>query len=191
MLAQAEKYGAVRELAEVTGLRLIDQGFGVRVGEREIPARSVLLATGVVNNRPDMPGDIHDAALARGLLRYCPICDAYEVTDRRIGVIGTPGADGSTMELELPAGAAGSGTLKVYLVTGPDLAKVQIAMDGKPAGGPVDLFAGEMGVKEVSLDAAAATAGGKVHLVFTVAGKNPAAKGRLVAIDALAWGAGK
>ena len=81
MLAQAEKYGAVRELA--------DRGFGVRVGEREYGARAVLLATGVVNNRPDMPGALHDEALARGLIRYCPVCDGYEVTDRRIGVIGT------------------------------------------------------------------------------------------------------
>ncbi|MBC9032080.1 NAD(P)/FAD-dependent oxidoreductase [Sphingomonas sp. JC676] len=89
MLAQAEKYGAVRELAEVSALRTIDGGFGVRVGEREFGARSVLLATGVVNHRPDMPAELHDEALARGLLRYCPICDAYEVTDRRIGVIGT------------------------------------------------------------------------------------------------------
>jgi thioredoxin reductase (NADPH) len=31
----------------------------------------------------------HDEALARGLLRYCPICDGYEVTDKRVGVIGT------------------------------------------------------------------------------------------------------
>lgn len=89
MLAQAEKYGAVREAAEVTGLRILDGGFGVRVGEREHAARTVLLATGVVNNRPDMSRNLHDAALARGLLRYCPICDGYEVTDRRIGVIGT------------------------------------------------------------------------------------------------------
>ncbi|MFS2110919.1 NAD(P)/FAD-dependent oxidoreductase [Sphingomonas sp. Sphisp140] len=89
MLAQAEKYGAVRELAEVESLRLLDDGFGVRVGAREHAARTVLLATGVVNNRPDMPRDLHDAALARGLLRYCPICDGYEVTDKRIGVIGT------------------------------------------------------------------------------------------------------
>lgn len=89
MLAQAEKYGAVRELAEVEGLRLIEGGFGVRVGEREHAARTVLLATGVVNNRPDMPNELHDTALARGLLRYCPICDGYEVTDKRIGVIGT------------------------------------------------------------------------------------------------------
>ncbi|MDG2532418.1 NAD(P)/FAD-dependent oxidoreductase [Sphingomonas sp. HITSZ_GF] len=89
MLEQAEKYGAVREAAEVTGLRVLEEGFGVRVGAREHAARTVLLATGVVNNRPDMPKDLHDAALARGLIRYCPICDGYEVTDRRIGVIGT------------------------------------------------------------------------------------------------------
>lgn len=91
MLEQAEKYGATRELAEVTALRVIDNGFGVRVGEREYGARSVLLATGVVNHRPDMPDALHDEALQRGLLRYCPICDGYEVTDKRIAVIGTGG----------------------------------------------------------------------------------------------------
>jgi thioredoxin reductase (NADPH) len=32
---------------------------------------------------------LHDEALARGLIRYCPICDGYEVTDRKIGVIGS------------------------------------------------------------------------------------------------------
>lgn len=89
MLAQAEKYGAVRELAEVTGLRCTDEGFIVRVGERDYPARSVLLATGVVNHRPEMSEGIHDEALARGLIRYCPICDGYEVTDKRVGVVGT------------------------------------------------------------------------------------------------------
>lgn len=91
MLKQAEKYGATRELAEVTSLRVIEDGFGVRVGEREFAARAVLLATGVVNNRPDMPDALHDEALARGLLRYCPICDGYEVTDKKIAVIGTGG----------------------------------------------------------------------------------------------------
>jgi thioredoxin reductase (NADPH) len=91
MLRQAERYGAVREAAQVTALRPLDEGFGVRVGERELAARTVLLATGVVNNRPDMPAALHDEALARGLVRYCPICDGYEVTDKRIGVIGTGG----------------------------------------------------------------------------------------------------
>jgi thioredoxin reductase (NADPH) len=53
-------------------------------------ARTVLLATGVVNHRPaHLLPEVHDPALARGLLRYCPICDGYEVTDRRVAVIGT------------------------------------------------------------------------------------------------------
>ena len=53
-------------------------------------ARSVLLATGVINHRPPgMDDALHDEALARGLLRYCPVCDGYEVTDKRVAVIGT------------------------------------------------------------------------------------------------------
>ena len=32
---------------------------------------------------------LHDEALARGLIRYCPICDGYEVTDKKVGVIGS------------------------------------------------------------------------------------------------------
>lgn len=89
MRRQAERFGAVREDAHVDAIEPAPEGFVVRVGERTVQARTILLATGVVNNRPDMPSEEHDAALARGLIRYCPICDGYEVTDRRIGVIGT------------------------------------------------------------------------------------------------------
>ena len=32
---------------------------------------------------------LHDEALALGLIRYCPICDGYEVTDKKVGVIGS------------------------------------------------------------------------------------------------------
>jgi thioredoxin reductase (NADPH) len=53
-----------------------------------IHAATTLLATGVVNRRPDMSGEMHDEALGRGLFRYCPICDAYELTDQSIAVIG-------------------------------------------------------------------------------------------------------
>ncbi|WP_380788660.1 NAD(P)/FAD-dependent oxidoreductase [Sphingomonas sp. R86521] len=90
MLAQAEKYGAVREAVTVEAIEPLDTGFAVVADGRRLLARSVLLATGVVNNRPaGMTDDLHDAALAKGLLRYCPICDAYEVTDKRVAVIGT------------------------------------------------------------------------------------------------------
>lgn len=89
MLAQAEQYGAVRELIEVTAIEPEGDGFAVVAGGRRHAARTVLLATGVVNNRPEIDDALHDDALARGLLRYCPICDGYEVTDKRVGVIGT------------------------------------------------------------------------------------------------------
>lgn len=90
MLAQAELYGAVREPAKVTRVEPVADGFIVHAGERRVATRSVLLATGVVNHRPEGLEDaVHDPALARGLLRYCPVCDGYEVTDKRVGVIGT------------------------------------------------------------------------------------------------------
>lgn len=89
MRAQAEKYGTVREAAKVTSLRPIEGGFAAQIGDREVRARSVLLATGVVNHRPPMPDDLHDAALAKGQIRYCPVCDGYEVTDKRVAVYGT------------------------------------------------------------------------------------------------------
>lgn len=89
MRRQAEGFGAVREEAEVKAIEPVDGGFVVHTTAGEASARTVLLATGVVNNRPEMPREVHDDALARGLLRYCPICDGYEVTDKRVGVIGT------------------------------------------------------------------------------------------------------
>ena len=91
MRTQARRYGAALVKAEVTGLKAAVDGLHVSVGDEVIAARSVLLATGVVNRRPPMPDDLHATALARGLLRYCPICDGYEVTDRRVGVLGTGG----------------------------------------------------------------------------------------------------
>ena len=36
-----------------------------------------------------MDEELHDDALSRGLIRYCPICDGYEVTDKKVGVIGS------------------------------------------------------------------------------------------------------
>lgn len=88
MLTQAERFGAVREEAEVTAIERDGNGFVVRIGDRNARTRTVLLATGVVNNRPKMDTVLHDRALETGLLRYCPICDGFEVTDMRVGVIG-------------------------------------------------------------------------------------------------------
>ena len=90
MREQAAKYGALREPKRVCDLAKDGDTFIVTCDDETYRARSVLLATGVVNNRPDGIDDqLHDEAMARGLIRYCPVCDGYEVTDKQVGVIGT------------------------------------------------------------------------------------------------------
>jgi thioredoxin reductase (NADPH) len=90
MRDQARKYGAIREEKKVEHLARTGDVFVVGTDTGTYRARTVLLATGVINHRPaSLPNDIHDEALARGLLRYCPVCDGYEVTDKRVAVIGT------------------------------------------------------------------------------------------------------
>jgi thioredoxin reductase (NADPH) len=91
MHEQACKYGAKIESEFATRLER-DAGTGLFTatwGSGCATARAVLLATGVSNRRPPMDEQLHDDALSRGLVRYCPICDGYEVTDKNVGVIGS------------------------------------------------------------------------------------------------------
>ena len=98
MREQAREFGAVREEKRVEHLAKTGGQFIVGTDEDTCNAHSVLLATGVVNHRPaNLPEDLHDTALTQGLLRYCPICDGYEVTDTRVAVIGT--SDHGTAEV--------------------------------------------------------------------------------------------
>ncbi|MEX0341780.1 MAG: NAD(P)/FAD-dependent oxidoreductase [Erythrobacter sp.] len=90
MREQAARYGAMREPKRVTDLKRDGDAFTVCCDDEESRARTVLIATGVVNNRPEgIDQQLHDEAMSRGLIRYCPVCDGYEVTDRRVAVIGT------------------------------------------------------------------------------------------------------
>lgn len=49
-------------------------------------SRNVIVCTGVKDRLPALPGIA--AVESADLLRYCPVCDGYEHTRRRIGVIG-------------------------------------------------------------------------------------------------------
>lgn len=91
MRRQAELYGAQCLNGKVLSLeRLHDGGFCVTTETDKFAARSVLLATGVSNRRPPMMDDrMHDKAVAGGQLRYCPICDGFEITDCNVAVLGT------------------------------------------------------------------------------------------------------
>ena len=91
MRAQACKYGAKIETEFITKLERDDEAglFTATWGSGCRQSRAVLLATGVTNRRPPIDEDLHEDALARGLIRYCPICDGFEVTDKKVGVIGS------------------------------------------------------------------------------------------------------
>lgn len=90
MREQAQLYGTKIETGQVTKLGKGEDGDWVAEwGSGPVSAKTVLLATGVTNRRPPMDMELHDDAMARGLIRYCPICDGYEVTDKKVAVIGT------------------------------------------------------------------------------------------------------
>ena len=86
MTEQAVEYGAVIEAGQVEKLAREGDGFVARLNGREVRVRAVLLATGVMDHHPDLPGV--ERAIERSLVRICPICDGYEAIDKAVAVIG-------------------------------------------------------------------------------------------------------
>jgi thioredoxin reductase (NADPH) len=84
---QAEASGSLLVAGRVCSLEAGDGGaFVAAVDGRRVTAEKVLLATGIIDHQPDLPS-LRDL-IARGALRFCPICDGFEAMDRAIGVIG-------------------------------------------------------------------------------------------------------
>jgi len=109
MAEQAHRYGAIIHRAKVDHIALDDAGVtggdmsptagnpnkvGVRfvtvAGDLRLTSRALLIATGTTNHRPPQLDEAaHDAAVAAGLLRYCPVCDGFEARGQRIAVLGS------------------------------------------------------------------------------------------------------
>lgn len=88
MRSQAEKYGASITRGTVVKLAR-DRGgcfAATTLDSREIRAETVILASGVIDQEPDLP-NVRDA-VREGLIRHCGICDGYEVRGQKIGVVG-------------------------------------------------------------------------------------------------------
>lgn len=83
---QARRYGAILTAGYVDGIERNAHGFVAQYGTQTVHARTLLLATGVVDIEPELP-DTRDA-IRCGLVRHCPICDGFEVIDRKVAVIG-------------------------------------------------------------------------------------------------------
>lgn len=88
MRSHAEKYGAAIETGTVRAVERQGDVFRVTTDGQVETTRNLILATGVFNHRPPVSIEDHDRGLARGLIRYCPVCDAYEIRDQRVAVLG-------------------------------------------------------------------------------------------------------
>src|SRR5436190_11962763 len=89
---QALRYGAKIIETTVKSVAPGESGeFATVCDQDPVTARTVVLATGVVDIEPELP-NLRDS-IRRGLIRHCPVCDGFEVIDQRVAVIGT-GAKG-------------------------------------------------------------------------------------------------
>jgi thioredoxin reductase (NADPH) len=82
--AQAESHRVPFEHVCVDAVDRAGEAFRVSGGAKSWRARSVLLATGVVDRLPRVEGV--EEAIAAASLRLCAVCDAYEARDEAIGV---------------------------------------------------------------------------------------------------------
>jgi thioredoxin reductase len=85
--AQVGAYDAVAlRDAEALDARAEGDGFAVVLGDGEVRARALVLATGMEYEVPDVPGF---AELWGGGVFHCPFCHGWEVRDRPVVVYGT------------------------------------------------------------------------------------------------------
>ncbi|MDQ4060596.1 MAG: NAD(P)/FAD-dependent oxidoreductase, partial [Pseudomonadota bacterium] len=87
MRAQLASHGENILHGTVTALACQADGlFSATLDGTSLVASHVILATGVIDVEPPLPNVLD--AVRRGLVRQCPICDAYEMTDRKLVAIG-------------------------------------------------------------------------------------------------------
>ncbi|HST66307.1 MAG TPA: NAD(P)/FAD-dependent oxidoreductase [Mycobacteriales bacterium] len=85
--AEVSGYGGEIVSGTVTGLRRHgEDGFEVELSGQVVRARRLLLATGLVDELPPVPGVAE--RWGRTVL-HCPYCHGWEVRDQAIGILGT------------------------------------------------------------------------------------------------------
>ena len=83
---QAEEMGGTVLHTVATNIEKRDGNFLVEVAAGpSLRARTVILAMGLVDREPDIPGIKPHVG---HFLRYCPVCDGFEHTGKQLGIIG-------------------------------------------------------------------------------------------------------
>lgn len=89
MTRHAEKFGAQLVKARVDEITAAESLFTLMDENGAAwSARAVILATGLELNEIPLADEMHEAAIASGVLRYCPVCDGFEHKGARIAVLG-------------------------------------------------------------------------------------------------------
>jgi len=86
MREQLQSFGVTPLASEAERIKEADDRLWVRTGEGRVLTSYLILATGVRDRLPPVERAVEQ--VRRGLIRQCPICDGYEVIDKRVAVIG-------------------------------------------------------------------------------------------------------
>ena len=86
--SQLGRYGGHVTEGEITSLERNDDYFTAQFDGGQFHARTVLISTGIAD--AGMPIENWHEAVTSGAVRLCPVCDGFDVLDKRIAVIGAP-----------------------------------------------------------------------------------------------------
>ncbi|SNS51436.1 Thioredoxin reductase [Geodermatophilus pulveris] len=85
--SEVESYGGTVVTGRVTAVRREDDGFALDLEDGGgVRARRVLLASGLTDDLPDLPGV---AERWGSTVLHCPYCHGWEVRDRAVGIVST------------------------------------------------------------------------------------------------------
>lgn len=88
MRAQLANYGIAPISAAADKVEgLPGGGFRITAGEASFVAPHVIFASGVRDRLPPAPDAVEQ--VRRGIIRQCPVCDAFEMIGKRVGVVGS------------------------------------------------------------------------------------------------------
>ncbi len=93
LMDHAEKFGLQIRYSEVEGVELEGEYKVVRTDDGELRARALIIATGSMHNKLEVPGE--EAFSGRGV-SYCAVCDGAFFRDKELVVVG--GGDAAVEE---------------------------------------------------------------------------------------------
>jgi thioredoxin reductase (NADPH) len=86
LTTQARNYGVPIVHDRIATLQVRDAAFVATHSQAVLSSEKVVLASGLVDRNGPIAG--LEEAVDERLVRYCPICDGFEASDLRIGVLG-------------------------------------------------------------------------------------------------------